>query len=426
MKRISLRNLGPIRDCNMEVNQFTILTGAQASGKSTLAKAIYFFRTIKDDVFEQITHRPTEDDYYDGLEKGLTKRLRNKFLRIFGSSWSMSSNMKMVYEYKNHMKIEVWLEPDNRASYRNFIKFEFGDALYELFKKYEHEDYIWDQDLARKSLRDEITTVFEDDYEIVYIPAGRSLITVLTDRLASMIDDDNRTLDYCMRSYIRLTLALRSAFREGTEGLLRVKIQTTQDKVDRNTLKLLQSMMDLVLQGQYRYQMGEERLNLLGKDRNRYVKINFASSGQQETTWVFNLLYYYLLERRKVFMIIEEPEAHLFPEAQKVLAEALALFGHERNQVLVTTHSPYILGAYNNLLYAGSIQNHETMSLPFPRETLLNPKATAVWHVDKGLLQNGLSEGLVQNELIDGASNSINRDFDALLELDPEYEVANE
>ena len=57
MQNMHIRNLGPVKECKFDVNGFTILTGAQASGKSTLAKAIYFFRTLKTDVYEEITRR---------------------------------------------------------------------------------------------------------------------------------------------------------------------------------------------------------------------------------------------------------------------------------------------------------------------------------------------------------------------------------
>ncbi|MFQ7748765.1 MAG: hypothetical protein ACLRJV_16535 [Eubacteriales bacterium] len=39
------------------------------------------------------------------------------------------------------------------------------------------------------------------------------------------------------------------------------------------------------------------------------MKINLASSCQQEVVWLFNLLFYYLIEQRKVFLIVEEPES---------------------------------------------------------------------------------------------------------------------
>ena len=166
MQNMHIRNLGPVKECKFDVNGFTILTGAQASGKSTLAKAIYFFRTLKTDVYEEITRRPSEEDYYTGMINGLEKRIRNKFLRIFGSSWSMENTMKMVYSYTPRMSVEIYLEPDRNNLYRNFVKTTIGDPLRELLKRYENsvgDDYIWDQEEQREKLRKEIQAVFNDE-----------------------------------------------------------------------------------------------------------------------------------------------------------------------------------------------------------------------------------------------------------------------
>lgn len=102
--------------------------------------------------------------------------------------------------------------------------------------------------------------------------------------------------------------------------------------------------IDDVLNAKYSFEGGEEKLIL---PNHRYVKINFASSGQQEAVWVLNMIYYYLLERKKIFLIVEEPETHLYPDSQKYMAEALGMFVTAGNQSIVTTHSPYLLGEFN-------------------------------------------------------------------------------
>ena len=43
MHKLIINKLGPIQQCELECSQFMTLTGFQASGKSTVAKAIYFF-----------------------------------------------------------------------------------------------------------------------------------------------------------------------------------------------------------------------------------------------------------------------------------------------------------------------------------------------------------------------------------------------
>jgi predicted ATP-dependent endonuclease of OLD family len=52
-------------------------------------------------------------------------------------------------------------------------------------------------------------------------------------------------------------------------------------------------------------------------------------------------------------MFIEEPEAHLFPESQRNIVEIIAMVYNLLNRnsgFFITTHSPYILTSFNNLI----------------------------------------------------------------------------
>lgn len=46
MEKLTVKNLGPIKDFTMETNRLTVLIGPQASGKSLLAQMLYFFNEI--------------------------------------------------------------------------------------------------------------------------------------------------------------------------------------------------------------------------------------------------------------------------------------------------------------------------------------------------------------------------------------------
>lgn len=84
------------------------------------------------------------------------------------------------------------------------------------------------------------------------------------------------------------------------------------------------------------------------------VAINFASSGQQEVLWLLNFMYILLLRQEDAFVIIEEPEAHIYPLLQKKIMEFIVLFTNiEDRDVFITTHSPYMLTVANNMYYAG-------------------------------------------------------------------------
>ena len=60
---------------------------------------------------------------------------------------------------------------------------------------------------------------------------------------------------------------------------------------------------------------------------------------------------------RKEFLIVEEPEAHLYPIAQRDIINAFALFLNavSENRLIITTHSPYILACVNILLMANDV-----------------------------------------------------------------------
>ncbi|MFM7887496.1 MAG: AAA family ATPase [Pseudanabaena sp.] len=54
MQKIIIKNFSAIAYAEIEIKKVLILIGEQASGKSTIAKLIYFFKSLKDDLFIQI------------------------------------------------------------------------------------------------------------------------------------------------------------------------------------------------------------------------------------------------------------------------------------------------------------------------------------------------------------------------------------
>lgn len=156
-------------------------------------------------------------------------------------------------------------------------------------------------------------------------------------------------------------------------------------------------------------------------DDGKYVKINFSSSGQQESVWILNLLFYYLLQQNPILFIIEEPESHLFPESQKYITELIALVNNCNHSVVLTTHSPYVLGTLNNLLYVHNIQSQylEKADDIIPKSLWLDSNNFNSWFVKNGTIENCMDSEIhmIQNEKIDEISRVINNDFDELLEL---------
>jgi predicted ATPase len=54
MQRIEVKNFGPLKDVSIDITNIVVLIGESASGKSTLAKLVYFFNNLKDEIYRII------------------------------------------------------------------------------------------------------------------------------------------------------------------------------------------------------------------------------------------------------------------------------------------------------------------------------------------------------------------------------------
>ena len=161
---------------------------------------------------------------------------------------------------------------------------------------------------------------------------------------------------------------------------------------------------------------------LIFYETNKYVKLNFSSSGQQESLWILLLLFIIILEKQNVFIVIEEPEAHLFPEAQKEISNLIALMSNvENSQVIITTHSPYILASLNNLILANKVGSENiNVEKRINKNLWINRDKVYAALVTKGQVKDIIDNELniIQQENIDSVSGTINDEFDFLFQFE--------
>lgn len=435
MHNLIINRLGPLDHVEISCQDFMVFTGAQASGKSTLAKAVFFFRTIKEDIFSLIVKKSvnfTGSNNSDKLHKTMESELREKFLRVFGSSWGMDNDMYISYYYNPFTFIKLSLKAETKYKTPNYLWVEYSDNIKAFLLQSNNALAKYSSTMPDEEkifVKEELSKLFSDEYETVFIPAGRSLITLLATQLnyiySTMEDAQKRAIDYCTRNYLERILKIRPEFEYGLLGLSNDNPMKTSRQ--RDSLECANRLISKILKGSYRYNNGDERLEI---SSNHYVKINFTSSGQQEVVWILNLLYYYLLHNQKTNFIIEEPESHLFPDAQKYISELIALVHNEGHSIFMTTHSPYVLGSINNLLYAGLFKKADfnTISKIVNSKYWIKQSDFNSWFVKNGTIVNAIDSEvhLVDNELIDDISRVINDEYDKLFELKISNERAGE
>ena len=417
--RLCIRSLGPIRSCDIPMNRMMVLNGPQAAGKSTIAKAIFFFRTVKDEIYKaSISANIAHDDFEENIKAYLLRKLK----QIFGESLFQHRDIFMSYNYASDIKIEIYNTNEG-------LSIEFSRKILDKLKSSALKKYDDINDYYKK-----LKELFHDYHEIIYIPAGRSMLSILANQLnfiLAILDDKQKSMiDYCVLDYITRVMRIKPFFApkllgDGTEESSFAKYMQIHNP-NLFIGKEVKERLYNILKGEYVCINGDDRLKLFVSEGSKTIGIDFASSGQQESLWILNLLYYYICEYKSAVFIIEEPEAHLYPETQKQIAEYIALSLIEKNECIITTHSPYILGALNNLLDANMLQEKGVdISVLLKknnliRHQLLRSNDFEAYFIDNGLAVNAVDEEtkLIKNELIDGASDKINRFADELFELE--------
>ncbi len=296
------------------------------------------------------------------FDKAIKSELKNIFIKLFGYSWDLNPEFYMKYDYAESVWIQVKLKRGDRD--KQYISVTYSPELLNSIKKLQmeiREMYHSNEGIIKTSLvltNEErkrnhemivhrVNEIFCDNKETYYIPAGRSLLTVMSNNRAIMNNAGN--LDLITEMFMMLIDSVRNSFGNGVrKAHLFYPVEKRQFDV-----KNIADFIINIEKGEYFYNGGREFLKI-EEDVEHPVAINFASSGQQEILWLLNFMYVLMLREEDVFLIIEEPEAHIYPLLQKRVMEFIALFTNMQDSgVFITTHSPYILTVANNLYYAG-------------------------------------------------------------------------
>lgn len=422
MQKLTITNLGPIKDCTIDVKDFMVFTGPQASGKSTIAKSIFFFNNLKNILFamyqKQLANKPLFE--IGTLEDYFTKEVQRAFLQSFGVSIDTNAYGTVTYEYDNSSTVVINIEPaaDELSvvvAFDDYLKSKLT-ALSELLKSNDRKDVEKIRDFIYKEL-------FASDLDVVYIPAGRSLLTMLSSQInyiyAVMDDQQKYTIDYCTQTYLEEVLRIKEFFNMSPDKLARKVTNEVDYEINQADVDAAIELMNTILHGEYRNVNGVEKLYF---SDDHSVRMNYASSGQQEAVWITNILFYHMLGRRNTLFVIEEPESHLFPETQKAVVELISLVKNGSNKAIITTHSPYVLGSVNNLLYANHISegtNDAEIEAVVPRCLWLNFEKLGAYFLLDGKVKDIASPEYndIDHDVIDGVSGVLNETYEKLMDI---------
>lgn len=218
--KILIRNFGPIKDAEIHLNNnFQILIGSQASGKSTLCKIVYFCQKIRDYTLEFLMNseqftKNHKNEYFNNYLKYMTKQ----FIGCFGTTKHMQK-FRITYLF-DEKKIEICLNNDGyvRFSFNDILKMEIYSLIEEasdmFLNRLNNEvasimDNITAIGVMKRHLTEVLFSIFKNEAEIIYIPAGRSLLATMSEQLHDISVSE---MDLTMQEFVKLIRATKSQF----------------------------------------------------------------------------------------------------------------------------------------------------------------------------------------------------------------------
>ncbi|MDB9435694.1 AAA family ATPase [Dolichospermum lemmermannii CS-548] len=464
MQKIIIENFGPIKYAEIEVKKILVLIGEQASGKSTIAKLIYFFKTIQEDLFSQI-YRDKQNQSLD-INSDILSPIQQKFYNFFGPTNNLpdfeitfyySFNENKFLKLSNDENKKMKISPIDTFINEKFtilasdIKFRLRQEYLNINKNRNIQPLIKEEEKIKyaQQLYDLLNDLFQNKQrDLLFIVAGRSATVAYPSlfekyfsqsieiNLKQNISIDNyerssKTLDeILLEKFIEKFVRVKDIFKKfrNFEGL----IESYSENNIKEKLYQVKNKIDKILKGEYRIDDLGEKI-LFNKETEEYIYLSNTSSGQQESIRILQDIFLNILDNTKVLRILEEPEAHLFPVAQKQLIELLALMVNQNddNQLIITTHSPYVLTVFNNLLFANRVveKNPSTESEVaqiIPQDSWLSAKDFSAYSLGNQSVSQDTSycesifnqeKGTIQQNYLDTVSEILGGDFQALYSI---------
>jgi predicted ATPase len=353
--KLQIRNFGPIKELDIEISKFNILIGPHASGKSTIAKLLCIIHAFAD--FFSRGYRPFR-------EKFLSEEL-----------YSDDGKYKLLTDLLNYYNIENFLKPNSYCFFEDerFL-FEFEGNKIEIKHKQE--------DNAGRA-------------QSYYVPAERIALSMISESLFELTLEQSTLSRYFLQFGRDFTIARRN-----------------------------QTLFNIpILNVEFEHRDGKNAVTL--RD-NKSLLLEETSSAIQANLPLLVILQY--PAKLASLLVIEELELHSFPALQKELLNYIVERAkHESLKnayVILPTHSPYILSAANNLLFAAKVASQnkgiaDEVDKIISKDSWIAKDDFSAYYIKDGeakSIVNGKT-GLIDENELDGISEDLAGEFDALMDL---------
>ena len=367
--RLNCTNIGKIEEASIELNSITLIAGLNNTGKSTMSKALYCifnsFYNVKnksEEVLKKNINSAFKLPFLDFLveyEELRPVKIRNTTRELLNNKVNISEEIitdiikknlgddfakKMRIDISQLLSILKLSQVDiNKKILQNLFASEFQDQIQNVNSKNKASISLNIKDKTVKIIvKDNIITELENPldltHEAIYIDDPFVLDSVLSPRYANPIPH---------RANIEQKL-LYSKFDEQSNGKNRDTIpvqKAINDLLVEGNLKNIYAELDKVCAGSLMVKSESSGVSFSSSVDGSEISIANLSTGVKTFTIIKTLLLNGYLEE-KGSLILDEPEIHLHPEWQIILAKIIVLLQKEyKMHILISSHSPYFIHA---------------------------------------------------------------------------------
>lgn len=436
MAKLSISNIGPITNIDITLNRLNVLIGPQSSGKSTVAKILSFCHWMEKDciIRQTIEHI----DY---------KYIEDKLIRYYNISDYFTPDARFHYEgdyltvdyLGGNVQVKTTENFNSALSSKNaYIPSERNViGIPGIFSTKMPENYLlefiddWQQIRLKYSMIDTLSILNLGGCYFYNSSEGADMIKTADGNSihfsqASSGIQSATPLCVCI-DY--LTQWIYSHTEDSSAELRQLRRNASLEKA---LLDLKESDSDLfneLANKGYRADDVIKHIYDLAKSEDKDLKLTLPKS----EIWMIKLIAKVLATDKRLShsdhsnIVVEEPEQNLFPETQvQLIYYILSKINKDRDNLLITTHSPYILYALNNCMLANFIYRDADSSelegiTNIPENAFVNPEYVSVWELDKGSIRGEKTiqddNGMIRGNYFDRVMQNVMADFHNLLTL---------
>ena len=448
----TVRNLGPLGDAEIELGRLTIVAGPNNTGKTYLTYALYGFLTNWSRMRSSAPNKFLEPLKRTGettVPVSLLQAKRQEYLGQCASAFA--TNLHEVFSCSEDAfpdaTVSVALPPDAEFICPNGLTLQFGPKLGSMEASH-------DGDVIRVRL-----TLAEG----APVPPGSVLAGALGYVMTHFSVGANLPIPFVLCAE-RLGISLFYKELDVTRNVLVDQLQKLADSNGRKRLdpfelieqfssRYAQPIKDNIdftrsietvqkrkspLWGEHRladrikdmmegyYKADKEGIHFVSKARkDRYFNIPLYLSSASARA--LSDLYFYLRHQAKPgdLVMIDEPESHLNPANQVLLARLFSLCVNAGLRVYLTTHSDFLVKEINNLImlsreFPGKERFLARRGVAYTAETYLKPGDVRAYICEGGTLERcPIDEHGIEMRTFDDTIDQINRlseDLDFLID----------